>query len=95
MLVGDEQDVARRQRLDDLQRVGRRAADVDDGFDRGAGIDVGDDGQVGKRFAQLIAALDQIVGVDTVGQRTAGAQIGKQYKTIMTELQGLIPELRR
>ena len=75
-LVGQEQHLAvGRDRLDDLDGVGRRAADVGLGLHLGGGVDVGDDdgaGVLGLPGAQL-------VGGDRVGQRAAGVRVGDQH----------------
>jgi hypothetical protein len=79
-----------RQRVHDLDRVGGGAADVALGFHLGGGVDVGDHrgaGMLGLPGAQL-------VGVDRVGQRAAGAGVGDDHPLVRgQELGGLRHEV--
>ena len=75
-LVGEEQHLAvGGDRLDHLDGVGRRAADVGLGLHLGGRVDVGDDD--GARVLGLPGA--QLVGGDRVGQRAAGVRVRHQH----------------
>ena len=75
-LVGQEQHLALgRDGLDDLDRVGGRAADVGLGLHRGRGVDVADHDGVGV----LGLPVPQLLGGDRVGQRAAGVRVGDQH----------------
>ena len=78
-LVGQEQHLAvGGDRLDDLDGVGRRAADVGLGLHLGGRVDVGDDD--GARVLGLPGA--QLVGGDGVGQRAAGVRVRHQHRLL-------------
>ena len=70
--------------LDDLDRVGGGAAVVGLRLDLGRGVDVHDDegaGVLGLPGAQL-------VGVDRVGERAAGVEVGDQHRLLGREDRG-------
>jgi hypothetical protein len=73
--VGQEEHFGtRRQRLDDLDRIGGRAADIGLRLDGGRGVDV----RHHKAAGVLLAPGTHVFGRHGVGQRAPGPQVGQQ-----------------
>jgi hypothetical protein len=76
--------------LDDLDRVGRRAADVGLRLHRGGRVDVAHDD--GSRMLRL--PLAQLIRVDRLCEAAAGALVGDQHRLVVAEdLRGLRHEV--
>ena len=90
ILVGDHDDLAARQRLDDLLGVARGAADVAFGLHRGRGVDIGHD-----RHARMTLAHQPDIGRgDRLGERAAGLEVGDQHGLFrVQQLRGLGHEM--
>jgi hypothetical protein len=90
VLVGEEDHAIRSERLDDLNGVARRAADVGLRFDLRRGIHVGDDGDAGVTFPEEA----DIGRGDRVGERTPGFDIRNQNRLrFVDDLGGLRHEV--
>ncbi len=81
VLVGQEDDSVGAEALDNLERIRRRAADVDLGLHFGSGVDIGDD-----RHARILTTQQPHVGGGDRGrERTAGLAVGDQHDLVGIE----------
>ena len=75
IFIRQHDDALDAERLDDLQRVARGAADVGFRLHRRRGVDIGDDGHAGIALAHQ----PHVLRGDGVGQRTAGREVRDQH----------------